>query len=320
MAITPAASGLRRNKTLHAARILPSPKQMLVTTETSPASSAQQFFEIAELRDSVLFQLRTCTLFVLQSVNKAFQSSIQNKKNRLLRRIIFLEPDISRQAVNAFLYDVYNGFIASTNNASEFWRIRDLDLNDTATRFELGLEKCSMKTVLSEERRFQIIRNSSSFRQTFLTTKPVTTRLSTCVSIGSNVFALVQITTNAHLTVHTWVELLNQVAGEYYEYLRNKTSAAYPWYGDGDVVGDSPDLFITSKDIGQGQTATITSTVYRRTLCGNYVETKAVMMPGGSYRTHGLVRSAAGLLKHRGRASDPGWVGDVEHRDCKFHQ
>ncbi|KAK5690581.1 hypothetical protein LTR97_012134 [Elasticomyces elasticus] len=276
MAITPAASGLRRNKTLQAGKVPSSRDQMLVATETSPASSAQQFFEIAELRDSVLFQLQTSRLFVLQRVNKAFQNSIQNKKNRLLRRTIFLEPDLSRQAVNPYLYDVYNDFISSTSNAPEFWRVRGLDLNTANTRFELELDQCSMKTLLSEENRFQIIRKTSSFRQTYLTTQPVTTRLSTCVSIGSNVFAHHQITTDAHLTVHAWIELLDRAAGECFEYLRSKTRASYPWYGEGDMAGGDPDLFIASKDIGHGQTATVKTTVYRRSLCGEYAESKAL--------------------------------------------
>ncbi|KAK5742953.1 hypothetical protein LTR17_002964 [Elasticomyces elasticus] len=319
MAITPAASGQRRNKTLQAAKVPPSRDQMLVATETSPASSAQQFFEIAELRDSVLFQLRNCRLFVLQRVNKAFQSSIQNKKNRLLRRTIFLEPDLSRQAVNPYLYDVYNDFIASTNKAPEFWRVRGLDLNTTSTRFELELDQCSMKTLLSEERRFQIIRKTSSFGQTYLTTQPVTTRLSTCVSIGSNVFALLQITTDAHLTVHAWVGFLDQAASECHEYFKSKTTASYPWYGEGDVTGDDPDLFITSKDIGQGQTARVETTVYRRSLCGNYVESKAFEIVCDCSHSPYLVQSAAGLFE-RSRGESPDEVWEVEHMGCGSDQ
>ncbi|KAK5711386.1 hypothetical protein LTR15_012456 [Elasticomyces elasticus] len=304
MAITPAASGLRRNKTLQAAKVSPSSDQIILATETGPASSAQQFFEIAELRDSVLFQLRTCRLFVLQRVNKSFQSSIQNKKNRLLRRTIFLEPGVSRQAVNPFLYNIYNDFIASTNNAPEFWRVRGLDLNTTNTRFELELDQCSMKTLLSEEKRFQIIRKTSSFRQTYLTTQPVTTRLSKCVSIGSNVFALLQMTTDAHLTVHRWVGLLDQAAGECYEHLRSKTRASYPWYGEGDMAGGDPDLFIASKDIDHGQTVMVKTTVYRRSLCGEYAESKALEIVCDCSRTPDLVRSAAGLYR-RGRGESP---------------
>ncbi|KAK3643715.1 hypothetical protein LTR56_010019 [Elasticomyces elasticus] len=327
-----------------------------------PTTSAQRVFDIAELRDLILLQAPRLDHFVFQGINKSFQSSVQNKQNGLLRRALFLEPDTSRQAVSPFLDHICNDSIASTERDTSIFRIRYLHLNPNNTRFELALEKCSKKEAWSGTGPAILDIEECSLGHTYLTAKPVTTCLNTCVRTGRDIFVLLEITAEAHLTVHAWLALLDETGFECLDAAKDNTSPPN-WTGVLYGVGDHEDVICASKDIGGGQSVLVKTTTYRRSSYGNYVETAGDMNQCICYLTPSLVKLAAGLITEERRvppdqawfeerhycsngcqarqrldptlsrwmrtpamavssrrASDPGWVGDVEHRDCKFHQ